>query len=190
MKRSSSFGFTVVFLDAGVLLTCSAMIVLTLSVYRRVSLTPLGLRSSAVGSIFCTPSSTEKAKHGQWCCRFPNQSLDQHLPSQTHITLKPELVRRSDWIISAFLLYLVYYFMILSGPGAFEYLGYKNDWEIWSALRNRLIVELKAEYFTQTIFDVAPHTDVTHAEKEQEAGASCSFVIKGCVFFSLTNFWL
>ncbi|KAM8748663.1 chromatin assembly factor 1 subunit B isoform 1-T2 [Acanthopagrus schlegelii] len=30
---------------------------------RRVSLTPVGVRSPAVGSLFCTPSSTEKAKH-------------------------------------------------------------------------------------------------------------------------------
>lgn len=38
----------------------------TFCVCRRVSLTPVSLRSPAVSSLFNTPSSTEKAKHGQW----------------------------------------------------------------------------------------------------------------------------
>lgn len=38
----------------------------TFCVSRRVSLTPVSLRSPAVSSLFNTPSSTEKAKHGQW----------------------------------------------------------------------------------------------------------------------------
>jgi len=40
-------------------------VLLSLFVYRRVSLTPVGSRSPAVGSLFRASSSTEKAKRGQ-----------------------------------------------------------------------------------------------------------------------------